>query len=118
MIRTTRYIVLVIVLGVAAIFFFLRTLDSAIEIDDLKSQIRLQQEGLQFLQSVANDALTSCRTTVERFETAAHANGHTVVWQGQVALVGPFRVTKQDSCVVKIEQVGLFYTKPSPAGMK
>ncbi len=69
--KAAIYIVLLIVLSLAAIFFFIRSIDAAIEIDDLKSQIHLQQEGIQFIQTVANDAFSSCKTSVEQFEVTA-----------------------------------------------
>lgn len=115
MMKTVIYIVLLIVLSLAAIFFFIRSIDAAIEINDLKSQIRLQQEGIQFIQTVANDAFSSCESSVEQFEITAKKNGHAVVWQEETALVGPFKITKQDSCILKIEQVGLFYNASIPA---
>ena len=114
MMKAAIYIVLLIVLSLAAIFFFIRSIDAAIEIDDLKSQIHLQQEGILFIQSVANDAFSSCKTNVEQFEITAKKNGYAFVWQGETALVGPFRITKQDSCISKIEQVGLFYNASIP----
>jgi hypothetical protein len=109
MTKKTMYAILVILLAAATLFSFFRVVDAALEIDDLKSQIHLQQKGMQFMQSVANDALSSCVTTISKFENISRANGFTVLWQDQVALVGPFRVTKKNSCVLKIEQVGLFY---------
>ena len=86
-------------------------MDGAIEIDDLKSQIRLQREGLQFMQSVANKALSTCGVSAKEFESIAKENGHTVVWKGSVTLVGPFEITNQDSCIKKMEQVGLYSTR-------
>ena len=106
MMKTIIFIVLLIVLSLAAIFFFIRSIDAAIEIDDLKSQIHLQQEGIKFIQTVANDAFSSCKTTVEQFEMTAKRNGHTVVWQGDTALVGPFRITKHDSCMRRVTASG------------
>ena len=114
MMKAMIYTLTLVVLGAAAIFFFMRSIDAAIEIDDLKSQIHLQQEGIQFIQTVANDAFSSCKTSVEQFEVTAKKNGHAVVWQGENALVGPFRITKQGSCITKIEQVGLFYNASIP----
>jgi hypothetical protein len=107
-IKKALYIAFCAILIAIAILSFLRVLDAALEIDDLKSQVRLQREALQFLQDVANDTLASCGTTVANFEsTAARINGRPVFWEGQIALVGPFKVTKKDSCVERIELVGL-----------
>lgn len=108
MIKKVLYVALFIFLSVGSILSFLRALDAAIEIDSLKSQIQLQEESLQLLQSITNNALASCGTTVAAFEgIAVRMNGHSVFWEGQIALVGPFRVTKKDSCIERIELIGL-----------
>ncbi|MRR08305.1 MAG: hypothetical protein EG828_15555 [Deltaproteobacteria bacterium] len=106
MTRLFTYAFLVILIGTVMALFF-RSIDAAIEVDSLKSEIQLQKKGLQFLQGVANDALSSCRTTVAVFENTARLNGHSVLWQGETALVGPFKVTKANSCIERIEAVGL-----------
>lgn len=96
---------LALILSAATIFFFFRGLDSAMEIDSLKAQIHLQRKEMHFLQSIANNALSSCKTTVASFESVVRANDRNVLWQGDDALVGPFRVKKKDFCIVSIEAV-------------
>jgi hypothetical protein len=99
---------LTLALGMTTMYLFFRQLDSAIEIDDLKSQIRLQKESLVFLQAVADSSLSSsCTISIEQFETIAHANTRNVLWQKSIALVGPYRVSRNESCITKIELVGL-----------
>lgn len=100
--------ILVLILSATAIFLFFRGLDSAMEIDNLKEQIKLQRKEMHFLQSITNDNFSSCKTTVANFEEVVHANGRQVLWQGEDALVGPFQVKRKNSCIVSIELGGGF----------
>jgi hypothetical protein len=95
----------VLILSTSTIFFFLRGLDFSMEIDSLRSQIQLQRKEMHFLQNVTNAAFASCNTTVADFESLVRANGRNVLWQGNDALVGPFRVKRNESCMVSIEAV-------------
>lgn len=103
--KTLALIVLVLILSATAIFFLFGRVDSAMEIDNLKEQIKLQRKEMHFLQNITNSALSSCKTTVASFESVVRANGRDVLWQGDDALVGAFRVKKKDSCIVSIEAV-------------
>lgn len=103
--KAVALIVLMSVLSATSIFFLFGRVDSAMEIDNLKEQIKLQRRELLFLQSITNSAFDFCQTNVVSFESAVRANGRDVLWQGDDALVGPFRVRKHDSCIVSIEAV-------------
>ena len=96
---------IVVILSTAALFLFFRALDAGMEVDSLKSEIRLQKQEMHFLQSITNGSFSSCKTTVAAFESIVRENGRNTLWQGQVALVGPFRVKKKDSCIESIEAV-------------
>lgn len=97
---------LVLMLSVLAAFLFVGKIDSAMEVDNLKEQIKLQRREMQFLQSVTNSTLSSCKITVADFELAVRANGREVLWRGDDALVGVFRIKKNPaSCIVSIEAV-------------
>lgn len=45
---------------------------------------------------------------VSRFENTVRENGHTVLWQGQIALVGPYRVSKRVNAFRKLSRSDCF----------
>jgi hypothetical protein len=99
---------LLVILFLITAFSLFRVFDQAAEIDDLKSQIGLQKNALHFMQDVSNRSMAACAFSVDAFEGVAKMNGHSaVLWQNQVALVGPFRVTRSTSCVTEMQLVGL-----------
>ena len=103
----TLYSLLFILFSITTFSLF-HVFDQATEIDSLKSQIGLQKKALHFMQDVSNGAMSTCTFSVVAFEGVAKTNGHsTVLWQNQVALVGPFRVKKSASCVTEMQLVGL-----------
>lgn len=99
--------ILTLLLVMLVVFLFFRQIDSAIELDDLRSQVLLQRKEFQFLQTVANESLTSaCALPVERLEAIVESARNSIVsWQGNTALVGPYRVYEQGGCILKIELV-------------
>lgn len=103
--KTFMLTALMLILGVTSIFFFFKAFDAAMEIDSLKTQIQLQRSEMHFMQSIANGSFSACKTSVEDFESVVRANGRDVLWQGDGALVGPFRVKKKDVCIVSINVV-------------
>ena len=106
--KTITLTVVVLILSAMTIFLFFGRVDSAMEVDSLKEQIKLQRKEMHFLQSITNGAFFSCKSTVAEFEESARANGHQVLWQGDDALVGAFRVKRKDSCIVSIEVISGF----------
>jgi hypothetical protein len=99
---------LLLILSFVAVFSLLHVFNQAAEIDDLKSQIGLQKQALHFMQDVSNVAMPSCAVSVATFESVAKRNGRSVVlWQDQTALVGPFRIKRNASCVTELKLVGL-----------
>jgi hypothetical protein len=104
----------IVIMGVTTLFLFFSRLDPAMEIDSLKSQIQLQKEEMRFLQNITNSAFSSCKITVISFESVIRDydrdvfwRGRNVLWQGDEALVGPFRVKKKGTCIERIEIVNL-----------
>lgn len=95
-------LILVAILGVLTIFSLFGRVDSALEVDSLKEQIKLQREEMRFLENVVNSSISSCKLPVADFEAAVRANGHTVLWRGDEALVDAFRLTKKGACIVSI----------------
>ena len=89
----------------ATVFLLFNRVDSAMEIDSLKEQIKLQRNEMHFLQSITNSALSACKMTVASFESVAQESKRDVLWQGDDALVGPLRVKKKDVCIVSVEAV-------------
>lgn len=92
-------------LGLMAIILFLRVLDASLEISDLKSQVRLQRDGLGFLQSITNQSLQSCSIDVDDIKKIAHEYKYEVFWDDQSFQVGPFKGIKNGSCIERIELV-------------
>jgi hypothetical protein len=89
----------------AMAFLVFNRVDSAMELDSLKEQIKLQRKEMHFLQSITNSALSACKMTVDSFESVVRESKRDVLWQGDDALVGPFRVKKKDVCIVSVEVV-------------
>jgi len=106
--KTLLYVVCAVLL-VGAVALFLRQLDSALEIDDMHSQIQLQQRELGFLVAVVNRSVSSgCVLSTNDFELeVAKSFGGPISWTGDVALLGPYRVMRKEACIVKIDLVGL-----------
>jgi hypothetical protein len=104
-------VVIVFLLGVIAVLLF-KQLDNAVEIDDLKSQIHLQQREFLFMQRITNEALSSCSMTVKNFEGLAESelNRVQVMWKNETALVGGFKIARQGSCILKIENIAFVHT--------
>lgn len=99
-------IVLVLILSMVVMVLFFSKIDSAVEIDSLKEQVKLQRREMQFLQGVINSSLSPCKITVADFESWVRANGRDVSWRRDDALVGSFRIKKNsDLCLVRIEAV-------------
>lgn len=94
-------------LGLMVIIFFLRVLDASLEISDLKSQVRLQRDGLNFLQSITNQSLQSCSIAVDDIKNIAREYKYEVWWDDKSFLVGPFKGIKNGSCIERIDMVGL-----------
>ncbi|MER9934336.1 hypothetical protein [Mesorhizobium sp. M0088] len=99
--KITFWIILVIPSAIA-LFLFVRSLDPALEIDNLKEQIGLQRREMRFLSKMANMSFSSCHLRVADFEKFAKENGHEVSWSGDVALAGAFKVQRKDSCIVSV----------------
>jgi hypothetical protein len=106
--KTTTVYGLLLILSLITAFSLFRIFDQAVEIDSLKSQIGLQRDALHFMQNVSNGAMSTCTFSVVAFERVAKANGHgAVLWQNQIALVGPFRIKRSASCVTEMQLIGL-----------
>jgi hypothetical protein len=103
--KTRMLLIFVVILIAIATFFLFGRVDSAMEIDSLKEQIKLQRKEMHFLESIVNSSLSSCKTSVADFEEAVHANGRDVLWQGDGALVGAFKAKRKDSCLESINVV-------------
>ena len=82
-------------------------LNQAMEIDDLRSHIQLQRKEFDFLLVIMNDALRhECSLSVDKFQQEVKKlRGRAVGWDNGIALVGPFRVMKKQSCLARIELV-------------
>ncbi|RUW51075.1 hypothetical protein EOA32_17160 [Mesorhizobium sp. M1A.F.Ca.ET.072.01.1.1] len=94
--------ILVVVPSVIAILLFVRSLDPALEIDNLKEQIGLQRSELRFLSKMANMGFASCHLTVPDFEKFAKENEHAFLWEGDNGLVGGFKVQRKGACIVSV----------------
>jgi len=103
--RQIFMMVLVVFFGITSVFLLFNRVDSAMEVDSLKEQIKLQREEMHFLQRIANSALSTCNMTVANFESVASESKRNVLWQGDDALVGPFRVKRKDACIVSVELI-------------
>lgn len=99
--------IIVLILSASTIVMFFSRLDQAIEIDSLKEHIKLQKEEMNFLQNITNGILISCKITITSFESTVQKNGRKVLWQGNEALIGPFKIIKNGSCLESITVVGL-----------
>lgn len=95
------------VLFVVVVILGFRVIEASLELDGLKSQVTLQREGMDFLETVANTSIENCSMSVAEFERIARTYSGGVTWQDNSGLVGPFRVTKKDSCIEGINLVGL-----------
>lgn len=86
-----------------------RAIEASMEVDDLKSQVRLQKEAIAFLEAVDDHSLSSCALKVPDLETVVVAKGiySPVAWNGDNSLVGPYRVKKRSECVIEVKLVGL-----------
>lgn len=87
-----------------------RTLDKAMEVDDLRSHIRLQNDAIEFLESVNNAALSSCSIKVEGLRALTNSSKYQYTglqWNEGRAQVGPFEVRRDGECVTEIKLVGL-----------
>jgi hypothetical protein len=104
-ILTLNFVVLILSFIVIAMFF--ARLDQAIEIDSLKEHIKLQREEMKFLQNITNDILVPCKITISSFEFIVHKNGRNIFWQGNEALIGPFKIVKNGSCLESIAVIGI-----------
>jgi cell division protein FtsL len=99
--------IVVTILSFSTIAMFLARLDQAIEIDSLKEHIKLQRKEMEFLQNITNDILVPCKLKITSFEYIVHKNGRNVFWQGNEALIGPFKISKNGSCLESITVIGL-----------
>ena len=97
-------IVFIIFCGVLIFLLFARV-NSAMEIDNLKEEIKHQRREMHFLENITNSTLSPCKTTVSDFENVVRANGNNVLWQGDDALVGAFKIKRKGSCLVSINAV-------------
>jgi len=90
-------------LVVIAILFF-RVLDSALEIDDLKSGAEFRYKQTDALLVITNASLGSCSLKVDEFERLVHHAGLPPVsgWNTDTILVGSFKVTRRGDCVTHI----------------
>ena len=78
------------------------------EVDDLKSEVRLQKEAVAFLEAVNNRSLASCAMKVTDFEQVVKVSAYApVTWHGDSSLVGPYQVKKSNECMTEIKLVGL-----------
>lgn len=101
-----------VVIGALLLLFllalFARVIDAAMEIDDLKSQVRLQKEAIAFLEAVNDSSLSSCAVKVTNFEVVVKSSSYLLMtWDGDSSLVGPYRIKKHDACITEIKLVGL-----------
>jgi hypothetical protein len=100
--------VIAIALSLLCAFMFLRGLDSALEIDDLKSQVKLQKKSIVFLERVSNQALSSCSVNASRLKSIAESSGYSgAVWEKDKFSAGFFQGKKVGECVTEIRLVGL-----------
>ncbi|GAB2865610.1 hypothetical protein GCM10027277_38000 [Pseudoduganella ginsengisoli] len=86
-------------------FLFFRQLDSALEVDSLKEQVRMQRREASILENVLNENFAPCAIKVAGFEQAMQKHGRTVLWQGDVAQVGIYKVVKKEGCIVAVNTV-------------
>ncbi|MER9375962.1 hypothetical protein [Mesorhizobium sp. M0491] len=100
--KETCIALLVAIPSVIALLLFVKSLDPALEIDNLKEQIKLQHRELRFLSNMANAGFSSCGLSVLNFEKFAKENDHPVLWEGDDGLVGGFKVHKKDLCIVSV----------------
>jgi uncharacterized protein YueI len=101
--KTFMYIALLVATSVLAIVGFARSIDAALEIDDLKSGSSYVNREMNFLQAVTNEALVSCEITLDKFGKIAKENGYAfrMVNKEQIE-IGTFIVTIHDSCISKM----------------
>jgi hypothetical protein len=90
--------------GSVAVYHFFRALDSGLEVSSLKTTIQYHKRELLFLQNVANSALMGQKITITSFQRAIGTNG--VVWDGDSALIGSYKVKRNGDYIVHIELVG------------
>lgn len=101
--KTFMYVALLVATSVLAIVGFARSIDAALEIDDLKSANHSANSEMKFLQAVTNEALASCEITLDKFSKIAKENGYafSMVNKEQIGM-GTFIVTIHDSCITKM----------------
>jgi hypothetical protein len=90
------------------IALFARVIDASMEVNDLKSQVRLQKQAIAFMEAINDRTLLSCAVKVADFEVVVKASAYVpVTWYGDSSLVGPFQVKKRNECMAEIKLVGL-----------
>lgn len=94
-------------LFIASVALFARVIDASMEIDDLKSQVKLQRNALDFLQSINDQTFKTCTINISELESLAKSRGYSIPhWNDGQASVGPFQVVRLDQCVSRIKLVG------------
>jgi hypothetical protein len=97
-----------LILFLLLVLTFLRGLDFALEIDDLKSQVRIQKKSLVFLERLSNQALPSCSVSESNLKSIAESSGYTSVTLDKDKFsVGFFQGKKFGDCVTEIRLIGL-----------
>ncbi|NID15938.1 hypothetical protein [Luteibacter yeojuensis] len=87
---------------------FLKSLDRAVEIDDLKSHIEQQNRAIAFLQSINVEAMTPCTMKINAFDRLAKASGYaSTTWTNEHVFVGPFQVKRRGDCISSMKLIGL-----------
>jgi hypothetical protein len=81
--------------------------DQAVEIDDLKDQIRVQRTEIQFFLNFLNGAFADCKFTVSDFTRYVEKSGDvTVHWRGDKGTFSWYEVTKKGECIQSIKVMG------------
>lgn len=102
-----KYILTAITYALIALslILFLKSLDRAVEVDDLKSHIASQKKVIAFLHSVNERAITSCAITADGFDQllirSSYASSNK--WINDRMLFGPFLAERRGSCISRIE---------------
>lgn len=96
------------VLMAMSALMFIKSLDRAKEVDDLKSHIEQQNRAIAFLQSLNNEAMSACGLSTSAFDRSASASDYSsTTWKDDYVFIGPFQVERQGDCISRMKLIGL-----------
>jgi len=86
---------------------FLKSIDRAAEVDDLKSHIRSQREAIVFLLAFSDKAVSECAMNVGTFDDLLKNSSyaHRAFRLNDQLAFGPFLVQKKNNCISHIGHV-------------